>query len=222
MPERRRQLPGDDAPATGRRGAAPTAGCGGAGGGSPRPPRVGSTSRRGRPRRRRRTATGAVDDGAGLDDGSSLRPPGTGRPRWTPTVRPSTPTGTSPTSVMRCSTRSPADVVEVARREVQRGAVVPEGDAARLPSEAHGVLGAGQLGEQQVEDVAALARREIDDLGRERRVDVQHPLAALGVHPHDGVDRRQRLVADPVGDPLVRRARRCAWRRTGARRAGRR
>src|SRR5208337_530446 len=47
------------------------------------------------------------------------------------------------------------EMTEVGRAEVRGGPVVPERDAARLPSEPHGVIGAGDLLVEQVEDAAA-------------------------------------------------------------------
>ncbi len=64
------------------------------------------------------------------------------------------------------------DVLEVAWGEVQCGPVVPERNASRCPLESHGVLGAGDLLEQQVEHVPAFAGCEVDDLTGEGRVDV--------------------------------------------------
>ena len=49
-------------------------------------------------------------------------------------------------------------VAEVLRSEVSGGAVVPERHAAGLPLEAHRELRARQVGEQEVEDPAALER----------------------------------------------------------------
>src|SRR5690349_15124793 len=61
------------------------------------------------------------------------------------------------------------DVLEVARCEVQCGAVVPERDTARFPLEPHRVLGTSDLLEQQIQHMPALPRRQIDDLAGEGR-----------------------------------------------------
>ncbi|KAG1197768.1 hypothetical protein G6F35_012742 [Rhizopus arrhizus] len=69
---------------------------------------------------------------------------------------------------------------EIARPLVRRGAVVPEGDAARLPAKARGVLGAGDFLEEQIQQVAAFLFIHVLDAAREARVHEQRALARFG------------------------------------------
>ena len=94
------------------------------------------------------------------------------------------------------------EVLEIPRREVQRGPVVPEGNASGFPFEPHRVLRSGDLLEQQVEHVPALARREVDDLASEGRVHVDHPFLGLRMNAHHRVDGRQRVRAHEITDLL--------------------
>ena len=124
--------------------------------------------------------------------------------------RPSGPVGTSPTSVTRYSRRS-CSSGQVRRRQVHRGSVVPERDAARLPLEPDGVLGAGQLVVEQAEQATALVGRDIDDVAGETGIDVQRPLPRLGMHADHGMFGDERPPVDPSlvvlgrGRPVRRR-----------------
>lgn len=98
-----------------------------------------------------------------------------------------------------------ADLVVVAVGVVGGAAVVPDADVTDLPAVPDGVLRQGLVGEQQVEDAAALGVRDARDVRGEPRVDEQALATGLRVDAHDGVlDRGQLgdLLAVPhVADP---------------------
>ena len=93
-------------------------------------------------------------------------------------------------------------VLDVGRCEVRGGPVVPDGDAARLPAEPHGVLGAGDLGVQQVQDHLGLPAGHVHDVAGEPGVHEQSLRAGGRVYPHHLVDRDQQVVLDPLAQLL--------------------
>src|SRR5690606_1410318 len=80
--------------------------------------------------------------------------------------------------------------IDVARRQVGGGAVVPERNGAGLPLETHCVLGSHYLFEKQLQQVLALPRGKSDDALEERRADKQRATPAFRMDPH------QRVVTD--------------------------
>src|SRR5580658_3437685 len=99
------------------------------------------------------------------------------------------------------------EMAEILGSEVGGRPVVPEGDAPRLPAEAHRVLGPGDLGEEVLQDPPALQRLDVDDVVNKPGADEQGPFTGPRVHADDRVDGDEGVLLDALSVSAARLAR---------------